>query len=189
MRVLYFDYPSLPAAVAVLCAQRAVARRPAATLRLAFGGYDVLGLDVAVPVTLDQLEEIDAWGERARAVGLTVGRPSRRPATTLAHVVGDHADDVGLGEIWRTAAIEAYWRDDADLGDPDMLIDLARHVGLDAATVAAAVADTSRVRRVRRRMAAAHQRGIGGVPVLEIDGAIVDPHLDDAQWDELLSHA
>lgn len=186
MRVLYFDYPSLPAAVAVLRAQRAVARHAPAPIPLAFGGFDTLGLDVAVPVTLDQRAEFDAWSGRARDAGLDVALPTRRPATTIAHVIGDLADESGCGSAWRAATFEAYWQHDADLGDTDVLIRLAGVVGIDPSAVVTTVADHGRSQRVRRRMIAARQRGIGGVPVLDIDGVVISADLDDTQWDDLL---
>lgn len=190
MRVLYFDYPSLPAVVAVVRAEAALRRYAGSGNRppmLAFAGFDTLGLEVAVPVTLDQLEEFDRWRDGAAAVGLDVVRPQLRPATTLAHVVGDLADERRQGHRWRTRVITAYWTQGADIGDPTVLRRLASDINLPGGEVAASLGDVRRAQRVRRRMVAARQRSIGGVPVIDVDGTLVAGDLSDESWDALLA--
>jgi len=186
MRVLYFDYPSLPAVVAVLHAHGALARNPG--LKIEFGGFDTLGLDVSVPVTLDQLEEIDRWRNDAESIGLEILCPINRPATTAAHVIGDLAEEIGGGIQWRQRVIRAYWSEGEDLGEPSVLIELARQAGMPQDQVHVALSDTMRHQRVRRRMVAARQRGVGGVPVIDADGALMPANLTADQWDEMLAH-
>jgi predicted DsbA family dithiol-disulfide isomerase len=185
MRVLYFDYPSLPSAIAVVRAQRAVERHGPGGL--AFGGFDVLGLDAPVPVTLEQLDDIDAWRADAARVGIDVRRPSDRPATTGAHVLGDLADEHGCGAAWRHLLIDGYWCRGWRLSDHGVLLAAAEQVGITADEASAALEDRNRLQRVRSRMVAARRRGVGGVPVLEIDGTLVAASLDDEQWTEIIS--
>ncbi|MEX0592366.1 MAG: DsbA family protein [Nitriliruptoraceae bacterium] len=186
MRVLYFDYPSLPAVVAVLHAHGALVRNRGREID--FGGFDTLGLDVSVPVTLDQREEIDRWRDDAVSIGLEVCPPTIRPATTAAHVIGDLAEEIGSGMEWRQRAIRAYWSDGEDLGDPSVLVELARESGMLDEQVHVALSDTTRHQLVRRRMVAARQRGVGGVPVIDADGALMPANLTAGQWDEMLGH-
>jgi 2-hydroxychromene-2-carboxylate isomerase len=174
--VLHFDYPSAASAVALVRLQRIADEGGS----VAFSGFDAIGLDVSVPVTLDQLADLDRAQASAQELGLTLRRPSRRPPTVLAHVVGDLADTRGLGAAWRHACLTAYWRDDADLGDAKVLTDLARGAGLDDAEVAAWLADPRPRRIVRQRMVDARRAGVGTVPVLEADGALVPADLPDA---------
>lgn len=190
MRVMYFDYPSLPAAVAVIRAHLALGRHAglasSAAQPLMFGGFDTLGLEMTVPLTLDQQEEIGRWSTTAAQVGLEVTTPRSRPPTTPAHVIGDLADELGLGRDWRQAVIVAYWSDRVDIGHKSELVRLANHVGLPEQEVASALTDRHRAQQVRRRMVAARQRGIGGVPVIEIDGTLLSGDLSDDAWDTMI---
>jgi 2-hydroxychromene-2-carboxylate isomerase len=173
--VLYFDYASAASAVAVLRLQ-ALADQGA---QVGFAGIDVLGLDVSLPVTLDQLAELERWAPRARSLGLELRRPRVRPATLGAHLVGTLAETHDLGAAWRLAALEAYWTRGVDLGDDDRLIELATTVGLPSEEVRDWLADHSRRAAMRRTMTADRGRGIGGVPVLEFQGTFVGADLGD----------
>ncbi len=179
--VLHFDYPSPASAVALLRLQRVADGGGT----VAFAGLDALGLATAVPPTLDQLVERERLGPRAATLGLPLGRPSRRPPTLLAHLLGDLADDRGLGAAWRGACLRAYWVDDVDLGDADRLRALAAQVGLDPADVEELLGDRRRQLARRQQDLAVRRRGVGTVPVLELDGTFVSADLDDAALREL----
>jgi predicted DsbA family dithiol-disulfide isomerase len=174
--VLYFDYAS-PAAVLALVRLEAAAERRAVALDMV--GLDPLGLDVVVPATLDQLAELERVRPHADRIGLRLTRPAERPPTARAHLVGVLADAEGRGGAWRHACIEAYWTDGRSLGDPAVLRDLADRVGLDATRVGTVLDDPMALLEARRRAAALHRRGIGGVPVLEVDGTFLPADLDD----------
>lgn len=175
MLICHFDYPSPAAAVAVLRVQREADAGGA----VAFSGFDVLGLDTALPVTLDQLSSLEAHQPRAAALGLQLRRPRRRPATIGAHLVGQLAEEADLGAAWRWAALRAYWEDGVDLGSPQVLTDLAAEVGLDPQRAAAAVADRPARARLRQRAIQLRSRGIGDVPVLEVDGTLLSADIGD----------
>lgn len=182
MLILHFDYTSLPSAVAVL----RFARMSRADAEVVVQGIDVLGLATAVPVTIDQRDEMTRWRERACEVGLHVHTPTLRSATLDAHLVGEVAETSGVGESWRETVLRAYWEEGADIGRSDVLCRLAGHVGLDLDRVAATLDDASARAELRRRMAADRRRGLGGVPVLEFDGTFVSAELDDADAAALL---
>jgi 2-hydroxychromene-2-carboxylate isomerase len=181
MLIVHFDHTSLPAVVAALRLQ-ALAD---AGGTVGFQGIDVLGVDVALPVTLDQLDEIDRWRDRAEALGLAVHRPSQRPPTLSAHLVGDIATSQGLGAAWREVVFRAYWTEDAPIDVPTVLCDLAERAGLDPDEVATRLADPGARVTVRQRMTADRGRGIGGVPILEVDGTLVSAELSDTDLREL----
>lgn len=172
---VFFDHPSPAAAVAVLRLQRLADEG----LAVAFVGFDVLGLQVAVPATLDQLAELERSQDRARELGLEMRRPRLRPPTLGAHVIGEVAEDHGLGAAWRWACLSGYWTHGVDLGDHAQLRELAGSAGLPDDAVAAALADPARRATVRARMLEARSRGIGGVPVLEHAGTLLPPDLPD----------
>jgi 2-hydroxychromene-2-carboxylate isomerase len=179
--VLHFDYVSAASAVAVLRLQPLADRGGA----VAFSGVDVLGVDVALPVTLDQLVDVDRWAGRADALGLEMRRPSTRPPTLAAHLIGELAEAHDLGAAWRTAVLSAYWSRDAAIGEQDVLLDLARTVGLPGERVRALLHDPAERVALRRAMTALRGRGLGDVPVLEFGGTFVPADLDDGDLREL----
>lgn len=175
MLILHHDPTSPTAAVATLRLQRIAD----AGGRVAFQGFDVLGLDAAIPVTLDQLAELERVSDALRDLGVAARRPSRRPPTLATHLVGTLADARGLGAAWRGSVLAAYWERDVDLGDEAEIAELAAAAGLPGEAVADLLADRAARVQLRRRMLATRQRGIGGVPVLEYQGAFVSADLDD----------
>jgi predicted DsbA family dithiol-disulfide isomerase len=181
MLVCHFDYTSPAAAVAVLRLHRIVD----AGGRVGFSGFDTLGLDAAIPVTLDQLEELERHRPAAVSLGLAVRRPTLRPPTLGAHLVGDLAESVDLGASWRETVLRAYFERGVDLGDGGALAELGQMAGLDAAEVADLLADRTARTALRRRMLLVRGRGIGGVPVLDVDGTLVSADLPDADLRQL----
>lgn len=180
MLILTHDVTSPASAVAVARLDRLVA----AGLPVDFRGIDVLGVDATLPVTLDVLAELERVAPRAAELGVVLERPSRRPSTARVHLVADLVGDEATGRAWRATTYAAYWQDDADLADEDVVVELAEQVGMDADTVAVAVRDEAALAAVRRRTNQARSEGIGGVPVLAAHGTLVSPDLDeDALWE------
>jgi predicted DsbA family dithiol-disulfide isomerase len=179
--ILHYDLTSPRAALAVLRLQRiADLGHP-----VAFRGIDVLGVDMALPVTLDQLAELEQVRDELASLGLDARRPTLRPPTLDAHLVGLHAEGTGLGAAWRSACLHAYWVEGAALADHAVLAGIARAAGLADTAVAAALADSAARNELRARMLQLRQLGIGGVPVLELDGTLFAADVDDATLIEL----
>lgn len=175
MLVLHFDTTSPASAVAVLRLEALVAEG----LDVGFLGFDVLGLEVALPPTPALLAEVARHRSRAAALGLALRTPSRQPPTLACHLVGELAEAVGRGGPWRRATLEAFWGADADLASPAVLGELAGRVGLDPELVRARVTDRAALRQARAAMTRRRHGGLGGVPVLEIDGTLVPADVDD----------
>ena len=81
------------------------------------------------------------------------------------------------------AIFEALWVDGRDIGDPDVLADLAADVGLDSEEVREAVDDDERRDDLREAFTEAQRRGITGVPTFVSDGhaargAVPPEHLE-----------
>ncbi len=184
MLALYFDYVVLPAAVAVLRVDALVTGTGA---RVHMRGVDVVPLQHAVATTPDQLDGLSSHADHAAAAGLHARRPSRRPPTFNAHLLGEEAERRGVGAPWRAAALRAYWERDADLNDSAVLTELAETVGIAPSVVSSLLADDRRRSALRARITADRRRGIGGVPVIELDGALVDADLDDDELAALLA--
>jgi 2-hydroxychromene-2-carboxylate isomerase len=175
--ILHYDLTSPAAAVALLRAQRLLD----AGASIGLSPFDALGLEISVPPTGTLLQELAIHRDRAAELGLAMHRPSRQPPTLRAHLVGvEVAEPAGLGAAWRWRCLRAFWGEDRDLGDPGTLVGLATDAGLDAAAVERLLADRVALQRLRDRMLLLRRRGVGGVPVLELDGTFVPAEVSDA---------
>lgn len=183
MLTLHFDYTS-PASVQALLRLQALAGRGAL---VEFVGIDALGLQATIPVTLDQLEELDRHRPQIRALGLEMRRPRVRPPTLGAHLVAGLAMAHDLGAAWRRAVLEAYWTRGLDVGSDEVLVELGAGIGLPADTVGGWLADRARRASLWRTMATERGRGVGGVPVLEFEGTLVPADLADEDLARLAS--
>lgn len=176
MLTLYHDVPSAGALVAMLRLQRLADEG----LPVAFRGFDVLGLDMTLPATLDDLEDWQAHRDEAARLGWQLPRPRRHPATLLAHLVGALAEERGLDAAWRLGLYRAHWLQGRDVAQADVLTRLAVEVGLDATEVAALLDDREQRHRLHQQMLVHRGDGIGGVPVLEAGGTFLSPAIPDA---------
>lgn len=178
---LFHDYTSAGSAVAVLRAQRVADEG----LAVAFEGFEALGLDATLPLTLDVAAAVDDLAEAAADEGLTLRRPPNVPPTALAHVVGAVAEEAGLGASWRETCYRAYWTDGAAIGDRTALLGLATVAGLDIASVRTALDDRLFVVAVRRRTATHRRNGVGGVPAILASRTLVPGLLPTDQLRDL----
>lgn len=173
---LFHDYTSPASAVAVARAQRLTDEG----LAIAFEGFEAIGVDVAVPVPVAVLADLDGLAAAAAAEGVTLRRPTELPPTGRAHVLGAVAEEAGMGASWRQTCYLAYWTSGADLGDPTLLEALAAKAGLPQGAVKAALADRGRLAATRRRMAAHRREGVGGVPTILAQRTLVPGLLPEA---------
>jgi predicted DsbA family dithiol-disulfide isomerase len=84
------------------------------------------------------------------------------------HVAREHPYETWL--TFDEAVLAALWADGRDIGDPDVLADLAAEAGIDAGEIRGALADEELRETVRERFAEARQQGITGVPTFAYDG-------------------
>ncbi|MFB6139655.1 MAG: DsbA family protein [Halosimplex sp.] len=80
------------------------------------------------------------------------------------------------------AVLDALWVEGRDIGDPDVLADLAEDAGLDPAEVRRAIDDEEWRSAVTERFDAARREGVTGVPTFTYDeyaarGAVPPEHL------------
>ena len=172
---LFHDFTSAASAVAVARLQRLADEG----LEVAFEGFDALGVDVALPLTLDTLAELDAVAGVADVEGVGLRRPSLLRPTARAHLVGEVAEESGLAASWRERCYRAVWSEDVDITDPIVLVRLALGAGLDPAPVATALEDGARLAAIRRRLGAHRRNGVGGVPTILTARTLVPGLLDE----------
>lgn len=162
MLTLFHDFTSPASAVAVARLQRLADDG----LTVEFAGFEAVGVDTPLPVTLDVLAAFGDLAAEAAEEGVILRRPTLLPPTGMAHLVGAIADAHGLGASWRQTAYRAFWEHGLDLGAAQVLIHLAADAGLDQAVVKGALADRQALARIRRTMAGHRRNGVGGVPTV-----------------------
>lgn len=103
---------------------------------------------------------------REVGIGFAFDKMRRTPNTRLAHRVIWHAGREGTqaqnGIVNRL--FEAYFEEGADIGQPQVLADLASETGLDRATVEAVLSDDTSSAAVLELESAGVRMGIRGVP-------------------------
>jgi predicted DsbA family dithiol-disulfide isomerase len=84
------------------------------------------------------------------------------------------------------AVFEALWIDGRDIGDVDVLADIAEATGLDGDEIRAAVSDEELRDRLRDQFAAAQNDDISGVPTFQYDGNEVRGVVPPGQLEQLV---
>jgi predicted DsbA family dithiol-disulfide isomerase len=84
------------------------------------------------------------------------------------------------------AIFDALWQDGRDIGDPDVLADLAEETGLDPRQVREALDDESLRSRVHDRFRQATEQGITGVPSFVYDGHLARGAVPPDQLERLV---
>jgi predicted DsbA family dithiol-disulfide isomerase len=79
------------------------------------------------------------------------------------------AEQQGMGRAYHHALMHAYWIDAQDIGDREVLADLAVSVGLERVTYLASLDDPHYDEQVQLDIDQARQFGLNGVPALVFD--------------------
>ena len=90
--------------------------------------------------------------------------PKRIQNTRRVLAVSELAREKGVLEEFRAVAMNAHWRESANLEDLDVLAALGEQAGLDPAEVREAADDERQGHRVDELIAEARQQGVSGIP-------------------------
>ncbi len=118
----------------------------------------------------------DAVYPMAERVGIPVRLPSvsPQPRTEKAFLVLQLAQEQGLAEDYSRAMFAAFFQDDRDIGDEDVIVDIAETLGMDAASVRQAMSSPERLRQHRADLAHATETvGVTAVPGIVVDGTLL----------------
>lgn len=104
--------------------------------------------------------------EHAKTAGVTLNLEAmaRIPNTLDAHRLIHWAGLEGAQTRVVSALFRAYWQEGRDIGNAEVLCDIADGTGLDAAMVARLLASDADIDDIRARDANARRQGVTGVP-------------------------
>jgi predicted DsbA family dithiol-disulfide isomerase len=103
------------------------------------------------------------------AEGLPYGRRTHTYNSRLAQELGKWADTQPGGAALHDALYRAYFVDARDIGDPEILVEIARSVGLPADEAREVLADRRFKDAVDADWAKSHAYGVTGVPTFVAD--------------------
>lgn len=110
--------------------------------------------------------------EHAEKAGLTLNldKIARTPNTLDAHRLIHWAGIEGRQAFVVSRLFQAYFVDGRDLGDAEVLCDIADSAGMDAAVVARLLASDADIAEIRNRDTAAREMGVTSVPTFIVAG-------------------
>jgi predicted DsbA family dithiol-disulfide isomerase len=107
------------------------------------------------------------------AAGLTYAPAATLPNTLHALQVTELARDQGLHEPVHTRLMHAYWSEQTDLGDDEVLLELVAEAGLDREEAAAVIAEGRYADRVAASTEEANRHGIYAIPAFVLGGRLL----------------
>jgi predicted DsbA family dithiol-disulfide isomerase len=105
-------------------------------------------------------------GLLAERYGVEMHPNSFKPRSRRAHEASEFARDQGQFEEMRHALFVAQWVDSRNIGDADVLADLASNIGLDGAALRAALEAGTYTERVKELEQICWQLGVQAVPTM-----------------------
>ncbi|MFC4550598.1 MULTISPECIES: DsbA family oxidoreductase [Halorussus] len=121
-----------------------------------------------VEMTLDYSLEVDSWD--AQKVSLYVKQ----------------AYDEETFEEFHERTFKALWRDGRDIGDPDVIADIAESVGVPEEEVRDAIDDDGLEAELKRRFEEAQEMGVSGIPTFAYDGHAARGAIPPHQFERLV---
>ena len=107
------------------------------------------------------------------------------PAQVVSYALKD-SEDYETWLAFDEAVLDALWRDGRDIGDADVLADVAESVGIDPERIGELLADEARREAVHEQFRRAQQQGVTGVPTFAYDGHAARGAVPPAQLERLV---
>ncbi|WP_419841257.1 DsbA family oxidoreductase [Candidatus Poriferisodalis sp.] len=126
----------------------------------------------------------DRVASLAEAEGIAFVAPQRLRNSAKAHQAAlavEHADP-DAAERYHDRLYGAYWEEELDVSDPEVLVGLASDVAIDPDVLRRAVVHDELLPALRASMARAHEWGISATPSWLFDGRLVVPGAQDAEF-------
>jgi predicted DsbA family dithiol-disulfide isomerase len=110
---------------------------------------------------------LDGWG---RDLGVRFGTLTLMSNSRQALQAGEFAKDHGLFVPFHEALFRAYFTDLRDIGDRQVVLDVAGETGLDASALDAALDNGAYMHRLEAATRLAREKGVTAAPTFEIAG-------------------
>jgi predicted DsbA family dithiol-disulfide isomerase len=107
---------------------------------------------------------VDSLIQTARDCGIDMKRPALVPNTRKAHEATEFARENGALMKFQRAVFDAYWVEERNIGDSEVLCRIAAGCGLDAGALRTALIDGRYARAVEEQIDWGRAAGITGVP-------------------------
>jgi predicted DsbA family dithiol-disulfide isomerase len=88
--------------------------------------------------------------------------------------------------VFHERVFDALWQDERDIGDPDVLADIATDLDIDAEDLRTAIDDDEREATLEERFAEAKGAGVTGVPTFAYEGYAARGAVPPAQLERLI---
>lgn len=110
---------------------------------------------------------VDNLRQTAREAGIDMKRPPLVPNTRKAHEATEFVSEMG-GNVWAVhrALFRAYFEEEQNIGDTDVVVATCAAVGVDADALRAVLDDGRYREEIERQMQWSRAQGIGGVPTV-----------------------
>jgi len=132
------------------------------------------------PISPEYLARIEAGQPRLRAMareqyGVELNQGPFFIDSRPALVGAKFAEAQGVGQAYHHAVMSAYWLNAQDIGDPQILAELAAGIGLDGQAYLAALEDGALDEQVQADIDQAQEYGLSGVPAIVLDNRYLIP--------------
>lgn len=107
-------------------------------------------------------------GRFCRRMGIPMNPPPRTTDPTRAGRGSLLAEEKGLLRPYVVEVMRAEWAEGRDIGDPEVLLDVGRRIGLEDGDLSAALEDESRQQRLDANWEEAQSIGVMGVPTFVV---------------------
>lgn len=105
--------------------------------------------------------------------GLTLNFSEKLPNSRLAHYISEFARKKGKFEEFHKLVLEAYWLEGKDIGDKNLLLDLAESVGLNKNEIEDYLDTDEPFKAIQQSLRELRRYGINGVPSFLIEDKLV----------------
>ncbi len=112
---------------------------------------------------------LDRVAQTVEAAGFRHAPPRVAPRSLKALQLGELARDEGRHGELHHRLFSAYWSESRDIGDMEVLVDVAADAGLDPETARTVLESGTLFDRVRQSSEAAHKIGVNAVPAWLFD--------------------
>jgi len=108
----------------------------------------------------------------ARRLGIPVTPPPKTTEPTRAGAGSLLAEEKGLLRPYIVEVMRKEWAEGADIGDPEVLLQVGEEIGLERGALAAAIEDPKNLRRLEENWREAREKSVMGVPSFVIGDEI-----------------